>query len=382
MPAHATYETSYHQVSRTPRSPQSSRRSSPPRRTTLPPISDLFGPNIRHGGTDAGPRQDHGQSRAYSPLLSQSTRGSTQSILLTRPLEDRCRNQGQSAGTSLSTRSGPPIDQYRSSPSANGWSTTSLSAASNCSHSVPPPPQNSNASSAYPLPGMQSPYEKYDRAGGSSLPPPPPSRLASDNYQTADPYPRINSDRRGSYDSSPQLDRPLRSSQNYNVPPPPTNGYHAPSPYPAHCRTEQGSSYVDRTPDEYHLQAPLEYSSHSSPSYDAMEERPRRRRGNLPKWATDCLKHWFFDHIAHPYPTEQEKQDLCKVTGLGMTQLSNWFINARRRQTPALNAQAQAENMIRESSGQSRSRSDSDGPVHNSDHDRNGNHRGYATSNR
>ena len=83
-----------------------------------------------------------------------------------------------------------------------------------------------------------------------------------------------------------------------------------------------------------------------------MEERPaRRRRGNLPKWATDCLKQWFYDHVAHPYPTEQEKQELCKLTGLGMTQLSNWFINARRRQNPVLHAQAQVETMIREGSG-------------------------------
>ena len=93
--------------------------------------------------------------------------------------------------------------------------------------------------------------------------------------------------------------------------------------------------------------------------YDSMEERaPRRRRGNLPKWATDYLKGWFFDHIAHPYPTEQEKQNLCKVTGLGMTQLSNWFINARRRQNPVLHAQAQAENMIRENSSQTSGGSD------------------------
>ena len=91
-----------------------------------------------------------------------------------------------------------------------------------------------------------------------------------------------------------------------------------------------------------------------------MEERPtRKRRGNLPKWATDYLKQWFFEHVAHPYPTEQEKQELCKITGLGMTQLSNWFINARRRQNPVLHAQAQAETMIKEHSAHARNGSDS-----------------------
>lgn len=92
------------------------------------------------------------------------------------------------------------------------------------------------------------------------------------------------------------------------------------------------------------------------PMYDPMEDRPaRRRRGNLPKWATDYLKQWFFDHIAHPYPTEQEKQDLCKITGLGMTQLSNWFINARRRQNPVLHAQATADTLMRDGASQASS---------------------------
>ena len=31
-----------------------------------------------------------------------------------------------------------------------------------------------------------------------------------------------------------------------------------------------------------------------------------RRRGNLPKEATDLLKQWLWDHSKHPYPTEEE----------------------------------------------------------------------------
>ena len=48
---------------------------------------------------------------------------------------------------------------------------------------------------------------------------------------------------------------------------------------------------------------------------------PRRRRGNLPRDTTDLLKSWFSDHLAHPYPTEDEKQMLCRRTGLAMTQV-------------------------------------------------------------
>ncbi|KAK5627678.1 hypothetical protein RRF57_003393 [Xylaria bambusicola] len=73
------------------------------------------------------------------------------------------------------------------------------------------------------------------------------------------------------------------------------------------------------------------------------EVRPRRRRGNLPKETTDKLRSWFMSHLAHPYPTEDEKQELMRQTDLQLNQISNWFINARRRQLPALISSAEAE---------------------------------------
>ena len=54
---------------------------------------------------------------------------------------------------------------------------------------------------------------------------------------------------------------------------------------------------------------------------DMGNQVPRRRRGNLPRDTTDMLKQWFADHLAHPYPTEDEKQMLCRRTGLAMTQV-------------------------------------------------------------
>lgn len=47
----------------------------------------------------------------------------------------------------------------------------------------------------------------------------------------------------------------------------------------------------------------------------------KKRRGNLPKEVTEMLRQWFADHIAHPYPTEEEKQRLMHLTGLNMSQV-------------------------------------------------------------
>ncbi|OJJ44094.1 hypothetical protein ASPZODRAFT_154060 [Penicilliopsis zonata CBS 506.65] len=69
------------------------------------------------------------------------------------------------------------------------------------------------------------------------------------------------------------------------------------------------------------------------------DSKNKRRRGNLPKPVTDILRAWFHDHLDHPYPSEEDKQMFMTRTGLSISQISNWFINARRRQLPALRNQ-------------------------------------------
>ncbi|EFX02949.1 homeobox transcription factor [Grosmannia clavigera kw1407] len=90
----------------------------------------------------------------------------------------------------------------------------------------------------------------------------------------------------------------------------------------------------------------------------AGDTKQRKRRGNLPKETTDKLRAWFVAHLNHPYPSEDEKQELMRQTGLQMNQISNWFINARRRQLPAMinNARVESDAML-SSRGSSGSRS-------------------------
>jgi hypothetical protein len=79
------------------------------------------------------------------------------------------------------------------------------------------------------------------------------------------------------------------------------------------------------------------YTHHAQDGDGALHLKPaKRRRGNLPKQTTALLKNWLAQHKKHPYPTEEEKLALAKETKLNLQQISNWFINARRRHLPHL----------------------------------------------
>ncbi|XP_078262515.1 homeobox protein Meis2a isoform X3 [Rhinoraja longicauda] len=61
------------------------------------------------------------------------------------------------------------------------------------------------------------------------------------------------------------------------------------------------------------------------------EKKRQKKRGIFPKVATNIMRAWLFQHLTHPYPSEEQKKQLAQDTGLTILQVNNWFINARRR---------------------------------------------------
>ncbi|RMX36478.1 hypothetical protein pdam_00010040 [Pocillopora damicornis] len=64
---------------------------------------------------------------------------------------------------------------------------------------------------------------------------------------------------------------------------------------------------------------------------DEQSKKSQKKRGIFPKAATNIMKAWLFQHLTHPYPSEEQKRSLAQETGLTILQVNNWFINARRR---------------------------------------------------
>ncbi|KAI3405127.2 CUP9 [Candida oxycetoniae] len=79
-------------------------------------------------------------------------------------------------------------------------------------------------------------------------------------------------------------------------------------------------------------------SSNTNPNSSSSYSK-RKTRNNLPKEITFVLLRWLNDHLNHPYPNSFEKNQLMMSTGLNQQQLSNWFINARRRKIKSLKEQ-------------------------------------------
>jgi len=143
----------------------------------------------------------------------------------------------------------------------------------------------------------------------------------------ANPYPPRE---RGSYPEYPQSQYP---PPQYDQAPP---GYS--SPVYAYGYDSRGKHLQERSayPPGYHA---AEYThGHHEPYLNDLgagqvhdlKGPQRKRRGNLPKETTDKLRSWFVAHLHHPYPTEDEKQELMMQTGLQMSEFPHPSLRQRR----------------------------------------------------
>ncbi|SAM07937.1 hypothetical protein [Absidia glauca] len=104
------------------------------------------------------------------------------------------------------------------------------------------------------------------------------------------------------------------------------------SPHPCHSPPYQKQPHWN--PPSTFLASPDQYQLHMDTL--CLDHLDKRRRGNLPKPVTAILKRWLLEHCRNPYPTEEEKRQLKAETQLTLNQISNWFINARRRTLPVI----------------------------------------------
>ncbi|KAI8972271.1 homeobox KN domain-containing protein [Pilobolus umbonatus] len=114
----------------------------------------------------------------------------------------------------------------------------------------------------------------------------------------------------------------LEPKARITTPPPYTHSYIRHKGYPMQEEEDDEEDTIKTT----FINEPLFYDNTFKP-----HTNKKRRRGNLPKNVTEYLRQWLILHKKHPYPTEKEKQQLALETGLMVNQISNWFINARRR---------------------------------------------------
>lgn len=108
-----------------------------------------------------------------------------------------------------------------------------------------------------------------------------------------------------------------------------------PQPMEVSGSTPIGSIGASQVPDpgDPSSQSQQETSLHFSGDLSDEDCCPhtRQKRGVLPKQATNVMRSWLFQHIVHPYPSEDEKRQISGQTNLSLLQVNNWFINARRR---------------------------------------------------
>lgn len=73
----------------------------------------------------------------------------------------------------------------------------------------------------------------------------------------------------------------------------------------------------------------VQQGAHGEPC--CLERGMKRKREYLSAEAKQIMMEWILARLDNPYPSKEEKEDLARLTGLSVSQVQYWFVNARRR---------------------------------------------------
>lgn len=112
-------------------------------------------------------------------------------------------------------------------------------------------------------------------------------------------------------------------------------GTRSPSPIrsPSSFASDLDTAFTSRQNSNVSLNNDRSTSEESiEPSADTNEHgQGNKKRTNLPRETIKILNEWILRNMDNPYPNHSQKRILLDRTGLSNVQLSNWFINKRRR---------------------------------------------------
>lgn len=258
---------------------------------------DSFGGPSGSSGSSHFPEA---RSLAPSPFAASRTRHSPSSNSQSSHGSQNSRQEHPPYTAQVGHNSAPPpySDYHMKRASYNTTPTSTLPSRGGSPILLPTPrPYTTNGSSAT--------ERKYHNNQGSL-----PVVYGNGNASYSHPSRPPVSNQQSSYDCYSQR----------RIPSPPRQTMH-PSYGSVHQDyTCSSSPYYDRSP--FSGGANGSYPMSFEATSDHGDGKQKRRRGNLPKTVTDTLRVWFTEHIAHPYPTEEEKQILMAKTGLTISQVS------------------------------------------------------------
>ena len=200
----------------------------------------------------------------------------------------------------------PAIDPRRVScavdPAMNGYGSPRPSHHAAAHHHHRP-------SSSYPPPSHASvPYDAHGRHQSSPIPPNHvayPHQPSHQSMVAQGPYPQPIAHHGAVYEQRPSYYQEHQAPvYGYDRP---HEAYYARPSYSGPAHPSYDNAYGD-----------IRFQQHVGLDHNAFN---RKRRGNLPKEATNLLKDWFAANRSSPYPTEDQKIELCTRTGLSLNQV-------------------------------------------------------------